>query len=312
MNRLFSAVIFAALLAGAVWSAVGAPVGAADSVDLDPRLAGYPELTIRLTEERIEAPASISAGRTLLVEENQLDGAGHAFVMRIPDDVSESAVSAALGDASLVVETPEWFWRSEFFGNGDRSAVGRPAIALVDLTPGRYIAGDPYRPAADYARFEVTESSATEEVQAAAPDADVVTELFEMGFELPAEMSAGRQVWEVSNTGAMLHEIAIFPVPAGASAEQVQAAISAELEAEFGGDPAEARAAIDDLGGEWVGWSSKLEAGVGILSPQRTSWAQFDLEPGTYGAVCYIPEPNSMTSHVMMGMADVFTVADNA
>lgn len=97
-------------------------------------------------------------------------------------------------------------------------------------------------------------------------------------------------------------------MPAGATPEQVQEAVSAELAAEFGGDPAVTRATIDALGEEWVGWSSNLQAGVGVLSPQTTTLAQVDLEPGTYGAVCYIPEPNSGMFHLMMGMTDVFEV----
>jgi hypothetical protein len=290
-------------------SVLGAVAGAESSTgDLDPRLAGYPEFTVRLTEERIETPASAVAGPTLIIQEQTVDEPGHAFVFRVPDDVPDAEIAEALAGPSVAEEAPEWFWRSEFVGTGDRAAIDRPARALVDLEPGRYIVGDPYRPATEYARFEVTENASPSAEQVANRDADVVAELFEMSFTLPEEVSAGSQIWEVSNTGAMLHEIAIFPVPNGATTEEIQAAISAELEAEFGGDPAKARATVDALGSEWEGWSSHLIAGVGVISPQRVSWAQFDLEPGTYGAVCYIPEPNSMTPHVMLGMTDVFTV----
>ncbi len=310
MYRLFSAIAFAALAAGVVWFGAGAPAGAENAIDT--RLSGFSELTIRLTDARIEAPASVPAGRTLLIEENTSDEAGHAFILRVPDDVPESAVSEALAGASVAEEAPEWFWRADFLGNGDRAAIDRPAYALVDLQPGTYIVGDPYRPATEYARFEVNGATGSAGQLETAFEPDVAAEIFEMGFAIPDHIQAGSQLWEVRNTGAMLHEIAIFPVPAGATADQVEAAISAELEAEFGGDPAKARAAIDALGADWVGWSSELVAGVGVLSPQRSSLALFDLEPGTYGAVCFIPDPNSMTPHVMSGMADVFTVADNA
>ena len=59
MNRLL-AIIFVPLIAAAV---AGSASGAPRAVnDLDARLAGYPQLTIRLTEERIEAPASAPCG----------------------------------------------------------------------------------------------------------------------------------------------------------------------------------------------------------------------------------------------------------
>ena len=46
----------------------------------------------------------------------------------------------------------------------------------------------------------------------------------------------------------MLQEIAIFPVPEGATAEQIETAIGGELAVEFGGDPDAARATVDALG----------------------------------------------------------------
>ncbi len=309
MRRFLPHAVIVATIASAIaiWSGAGAY--AEGLAALDPRLAGYPELTIRLTEDGIEAPASASAGRTLLIEENDEEYPGHAFVLRIPDDVPEATISEALAGPAVAEETPEWFWRSEFMGNGDRAVLGRPAVALVDLEPGRYLVGDPFRPTDEFARFEVTVPADLTDAITTEPEADVVAELFEMGFTLPDDIPSGSQVWQVSNAGAMLHEIAIFPAPAGATAEQITAAVSAELEVEFGGDPAEARATIDALGPEWKGWSTDLVAGVGVLSPQRTSWAQFDLAPGAYGAVCFIPEPNSMTPHLMMGMTEVFLVA---
>lgn len=306
MRRFVSHAILVLTMMAAVWTSVAA--NSAGMLALDPRLTGYPELTIRLTEDGIEAPASAPAGRTLLVEHNDENYPGHAFVLRIPDDVLDSAILEALAGPAVAEETPEWFWRAEFLGNGDRALPGRPAVALVDLIPGRYLVGDPFRPTDQFARFEVTAPASTADA-ASDPDADVIAELFEMGFALPDDVPAGRKVWEIRNTGAMLHEIAIFPVPAGATTEQVTAAVSAELEVEFGGDPARARATIDALGPDWKNWSADLIAGVGVLSSQRSSWTQFDLEPGTYGAVCFVPEPTSMTPHLMLGMTDVFQVA---
>jgi hypothetical protein len=298
------------LLAGAVlFSSSRAEDASAPDLAIDPRLADYPQLVIELNEERIEAPAAVAAGPTLLIEENPIEGPGHAFVLRVPDDVSDADLAASLGNAAPVEETPEWFWRAAFLGNGDRAAAGRPGIALVNLQPGRYVAGDPYRPASEFAVFEAT-GDGSSELPAIATDGEA--DLFEMGFNLPEQIEAGRQVWEITNTGAMLHELAIMPVPAGATQEQVETAITAELEAEFGGDPAAARATIDGLGAEWKGWRGEhgLVAGVGVLSPQGTSYAQFDFAPGTYGVVCYVPEPNSMTPHVMFGMTAVFTVEE--
>lgn len=300
MNRRFVAVLAPLLAATVLGTASGAAFNAPEARDA--RLAEFPEVAFQLTADGITAPARVSAGYTILVEENQLAAPGHAFVLRVPDDVSEAELSETLAGEALVSEVPEWFWRAEFMGNGDNAAPDGSAVALAHLEPGRYIVGDPYSPPAEFARFEVTGS--TPAVEEAPLVADVQAEMFEMGFTLPETIPAGPQLWEFRNAGAMLHEIAIFPVPADATRADIATAVSAEM----GGDADAARATIDALGAEWVGWSTSPEAGVSVLSPQRASWAQIDLKPGVYGAVCFVPEPNSGKAHLMMGMTAVFTV----
>jgi hypothetical protein len=308
MNRLLLFLSMAALLAGGLGIA---STRAAD--DLDRRLAGYPELRFRLTAERIEAPTEVAAGRVLLVEEHEGELAGHAFIFRVPDDVSDDELAAVLSDdASAAEETPAWFFQAWFVGNGDRAMAGRPAMALVDLKPGRYVIGDPFRPSSEYARFEAVEAATEASAAAPAPQADVAIDLFEMDFTIPDDLTAGRQVWEMANTGAMLHEIAIFRVPSGVTKEAVVEAVIAGGDAAFGGElTPQVIAAIHAVGVEWTGWTLKLAGGVGVLSPQATSWAQLDLEPGTYAAVCFIPGPDGMP-HFMTGMTTVFTVAPAA
>lgn len=273
--------------------------------EIDARLQGFPTATVRLTDDAILAPAEIAAGPTVMIVENEEEGPGHAFIFRVPDEVTNAELATTLSGGTIIESTPDWFWTADFLGNADRATTEHPSVALIGMEPGRYVVGDPYRPTTEFAQFNVT-GPALGEVKL--PDADLSIELFEMGFSLPDELEGGSQLWEVENTGAMLHEVAIFPVPESATPEQVQEAISAELAVEFGGDAAEARATIDALGADWVGWSSHLVAGIGVLSPQAATLAQVDLESGTYGAVCYIPEPNSGMPHLMLGMTKVFEV----
>lgn len=272
---------------------------------IDARLQGYPTVTVRLTDDAIIAPGDVAAGPTVLIVENEEEEPGHAFVFRVPDEVSDAELASTLSSGTVAESTPDWFWTADFLGNADRATTEQPAVALVGIEPGRYVVGDPFRPVTEFAQFTVPAPALA---AANLPEPDLAIELFEMGFSLPDQLEGGPQLWQVRNTGGMLHEMAIFPVPAGATPEQVQEAVSAELATEFGGDPAEARAAIDALGGEWVGWSSDLTAGVGVLSPQAATLAQVNLEPGLYGAVCFIPEPNSGIPHLMMGMTKVFEV----
>lgn len=273
--------------------------------EIDARLQDFPTATVRLTDDAILAPAEIAAGPTVMIVENEEEGPGHAFVFRVPDDVTDAELARSLSGGTVIESTPDWFWTADFLGNADRATTEHPSVALVGMEPGRYVVGDPFRPTTEFAQFNVP-GPALGDMKL--PDADLSIELFEMNFSLPEKLEGGSQLWQVQNTGAMLHEMAIFPVPESATPEQVQEAISAELAVEFGGDPAETRATIDALGADWVGWSSDLVAGVGVLSPQAATIAQIDLESGTYGAVCYIPEPNSGMPHLMLGMTKVFEV----
>lgn len=121
-----------------------------------------------------------------------------------------------------------------------------------------------------------------------------------MAFEMPAFVPTGRQIWRVDNTGAALREIAIVPVPAGATAERAAAAVVATFE----GKPAPAA-----FGPAWTGWRANLVAGVGATSPGLSISAQVDLAPGTHAAVCFVPDPATGTPHLMMGMTEIFTAA---
>jgi hypothetical protein len=133
------------------------------------------------------------------------------------------------------------------------------------------------------------------------PVADVVATMFEMDFAMPSVVPAGRQVWQVTNTGTAIHELAVQPVPAGATKEQVIAAFTAL----YAGQPLPA-----DLGPVWSDWQYDLVNGVGATSPGGTVWAQFDLQPGTYVAICFVPSND--VPHLMAGMTRIFTVSDAA
>jgi hypothetical protein len=49
--------------------------------------------------------------------------------------------------------------------------------------------------------------------------------------------------------------------------------------------------------------------GLEALSTGMTAWLPLHLEPGTYVAVCFIPDKDSGMPHALEGMAKVFTVA---
>jgi hypothetical protein len=329
---MFRTIAFVCLLA-LIALGVGRGITSARLIDpslVDPRLTGYPEVIFRIEDEAIEVPATITAGRTLVVQENNSAHEAHFFILRLPDDVADEQIASDV--ANLVASTPEWFYRSTLVGNPDRAAPnGGQQYAVVDIAPGRYMVMDPLAQPAKFTRFDavapVTFAPAISEaipglavvsdglgprnlshliaMRAAKvsptpvedPAADVVATMFEMDFEMPSSVPAGRQVWQVTNTGAAYHELAIQPVPAGATKEQVIAAFAAQ----YAGEPLP-----DDLFPTWINWQYNLVNGVGATSPAGTVWAQFDLQPGTYVAICFVP--SNGVPHLMAGMTKIFTV----
>ncbi len=258
----------------------------------DARLAGHPEFLVRIGAQRIETPANIAAGRTLVIQENRVGERGHSLLLRFPDEITEDEIAKELSPETATEEGPPWFFDALFLGMTDRAAPdGGRAVGLVDLVPGRWVAGSVFRVPWEWGRSEITAAPSTQ--PATDPTADVVAGMREMAFDMPTAVPAGPRLWKVENTGAMHHEIVILPVPAEATAGTQ------------GAD------ALAPFGPAWAGWQAEPVAGIGMTSPQRTAWGQFDLEPGTYAAVCFIPDVNQPTFifHLTEGMTRVFTVA---
>ncbi len=290
MRRLLTSVVvlLALSLVGPAVAQEGTPA-ASDSL-----LAGmgYPELLVEGDGETIQVPEQVPAGRTLITLANAGEESWHGFVLRRPEGVTDEQIVADLGPESEA--PPAWLFDATFPGFPGETLPGKSHQAVVDLTPGQYLViGDTYQP------FEVVGAPATPETTpGAAPAADGTVRMFDFNFEFPDPVAPGRQVWEVTNTGEQPHELLLARSPQPVTAEQIMELMAGESEeaTPTGGGPSFA-----DL--EQVG-------GLGWLSPGATAWTEVDLSPGTYVALCFVPDPETMMPHVAMGMIAVFTIDD--
>ncbi len=257
---------------------------------------GYPELLVRVNDDAFEMPeTTVPAGRTLVRLENAGEESWHGFMLQVPEDVTDEQVVADLGpDAEA---PPPWLFEAIYPGFPGETLPGQTNIALVDLSPGRYLVlSDTVQP------FEVVGDVAT---PAATPEAerpviDGTVRLFDFNFEFPDTVDAGPQLWAVTNTGEQPHELLLARSPEPVTAEQVMELMAGESEkaTPTGGGPS-----FGDF--EPVG-------GIGWLSPGLTAWTEVDLEPGTYVALCFVFDPETGLPHVAMGMVAVFTVGEAA
>jgi hypothetical protein len=249
---------------------------------------GLPEVVVTIDDAGFTLPDGATAGRTLMTVRNTGTMDVHFFVTRIPDEVSDAQIAAEMQSESE--EDPPWFDMTTlpFLGTPDWPAVGGEAQGVVDLLTGRWIFIDPLggRNVAILTVAEGTPAPAPE------PVADVVITMQEMTFSgLDAPLKAGLQVWQITNSGALEHEIAIVSVPEGTTTEDVISMIGDMLE---GAAPPETFAPV---------------GGQGIASKGVTSWQAWDLLAGTYAAVCMSPMPGEgFEPHALEGMVQVFTV----
>jgi hypothetical protein len=265
---------------------------------LDARFAGFPTVTIQLDDAGIHVLDVITAGRTLFIADNTTAAPSHLRTVRVPDDITDDQLTTDLADLPHL--TPAWFDRATFLGTPDRTASHAQTFGLVDVIPGRYIVLDQLAGSTTFARLTVLAADGAEIHRPPAPVADVTVMMDEMAFAISGVVPTGEQVWQIADLGRLPHDLAMYPVPAGATDAQVIEAITTVLQ---GQDLWTSH--LDPL---WFDWSFVPISGTGVVSPGGTVWAQFDLPLGTYAVLCLFAGTSTVPQHLMDGMVQIFTV----
>lgn len=262
-----------------------------------------PEFHVVAVEYSFDLPAETPAGWTGVTLDNQGTMEHHVALLRLRDPAMRADLEAAL-------QTPEFgaiFAYADSLG-GPMIGPGSTASVLIDLPPGDYFAicaipdadGTPHYLKGQQAPFSVTgEASAGE-----APAADLSIDMSEMVFTgIPETVPAGAQIWKVSNIGQQLHEMAMVQLAEGLTVEQAMQMFGlSPATATAGG---EATPAMDMSGPP----PFTVVPSIAPMGPGQTNYLELDLAPGTYIAVCFIPDMATGVPHAMMGMTASFTVA---
>ena len=119
-----------------------------------------------------------------------------------------------------------------------------------------------------------------------APDIAGTVNMRDFTFDMPESIPAGPVTYKVVNGGPQPHEFNILKLAPGT--------------------------ALSDLM-SWqpdAGTPPPFEAvgGMNGLSQGEADYVTFDLQPGTYVAICNIPDPGSGVPHSHLGMVRQFTV----
>jgi hypothetical protein len=126
-------------------------------------------------------------------------------------------------------------------------------------------------------------------VDAEAPKADLEVHMLDFGYDIPTQVDAGKQTWEVFNAGVQPHEMLIAKLKDGKTLTDVMNSLQSGHE--------------HDAPYEFVG-------GAQAMATSYSNFVAFDLAPGNYVALCFVPDPATGKPHVALGMVRLFTVVE--
>lgn len=272
----------------------GIPVSARQAADLAG--LGLPELTITVTATEYQVSSqTLPAGWTLVTLDNQSPGDNSADVMLLPSGETMESLMAVLSASmeSPTAAPPAWINEATFAG-APWARAGSSAQALVLLSEGDWVVFSP-APLTP-ATVTVTGANATAVVPSGLQaDRDVIMQEYAF-LGLDDMVPVGPQVWQVTNTGHQPHILTFSELPPGTTQAQFLDGVMAMMS----GTPE--AAGPDAVAPSILGGCSSLSGGQSL-------YLALDVTAGTYGAICFFPEPETGAPHALLGMAQVFTVS---
>jgi uncharacterized cupredoxin-like copper-binding protein len=243
-------------------------------------------LNIIARDHSYEMPGQIGSGWITISMSNEGQEAHHAQLVRLNDGVTPEQFQAALQQApdsvlSLVT----------LAGGPGVIDPGGSQTTTTFLDPGTYLLicvlpdaqGVPHIAQGMIAPLQVV---AADGETAAEPVADAEVRMIDFSFTFPAMVYPGEQIWKVIAESQQPHELLLIRLNDGATLEEAQAWFHQPA-----GPPPFSNA----------GGLQGIDAGeVGYL--------HLNLQPGTYVALCHIPDPGSGKAHLELGMMVPFTV----
>lgn len=238
-----------------------------------------------------DGPTQLSTGWQTITLANLGSETHHLQFARLNDDVTPEQFFEALaaeGEGALRLAT--------MTGGVGMIPPGNTGAVLVDFTqPGDYVLlcflpngeGVPHLALGMTDVLQVVGEAV--EASAEEPIANLEVHMSDFAFDIPDTLPAGRQTWKVINDGPQPHEMILVKLDRGVTFEQFMAELAANGEAAMPGVP--------------IGGAQALNANL-------ANFVTYDLKPGEYVALCFVPDAESGEPHLALGMADGFTVQE--
>jgi uncharacterized cupredoxin-like copper-binding protein len=291
LNKLITLVLLVFVLAACSPAAsTTLPQAAQPTVEVEvaEEMTSIAEVEIDAADFSFTAPDTISAGWVRVKLTNSGAEPHHVQFMRLNDGVTYEQ----FGQALMEGEGPALALVKQMGGVGPIVPSGS-ASAVLNLTPGNYalmcfIPSEadqvPHLAKGMIKNLTVEPASG---VAAEEPTASLTVQLMDFHFDMPETLPVGKSVIKVINDGPEPHEFNIVRLAEGKTIEDLQKFLSGE------GGP---------LPFVPVGGMNGLEMGL-------YGYAEVDLQPGDYIAICNIPSPKAEgMPHFGLGMIQAFTV----
>jgi hypothetical protein len=225
-----------------------------------------------------------AAGMTTINLSNSGKEPHQVQIVRLHDGVTSAQFNAAVAtgeDAKISAV-------SDFMGGTNAVSTGGRASSKIDLPAGEYAAlcfiPSPTDNKAHMTKGMVMPFEIIGDESGDPPATDGTVQLKEYQFVLPAGFGHG--TYEVKNVGKETHELIVVRLKDGVTFDQALAWFLAGQQ----GEPL-----------------LTFVGGVGGLEPGMTAYADLDLQPGNYVALCFLPGPGG-SPHALMGMMQQFTI----
>jgi hypothetical protein len=248
---------------------------------------GPGELNITFDADGYHVLETVAAGWYIVTLNNTTENDVVADLILLPTGKKADEFQKSLSTQSGASTIPDWFEQVVFAG-GPSAAPKSTAQTLVELTPGTWTVLEIGQTNGKRAEVVVTASDGplTPPTMTAAVD----VKMGPTKMEIPAQVAAGYKVWSVANTDTLTHAFALVKMPAAVTYQQLLTVLTT------GTSP----------GGVDMS-KTVVVGGIGLLSGGRSIWTGFNLEPGSYAALDYVPTKDGRTFSEL-GQFAVFTV----
>jgi hypothetical protein len=246
-----------------------------------------PELVVDAADGTFTAPDTVAAGWIKLSAKNLKPQGQCGFLVRLNDNTTP----AAFAEAIKAGPTPQVQAMVSLEGFIPQAAPNEIYLrarsgphAFVCFVAG---AGGP--PVAKLKMVTVIPATGQ---AAAEPKSEVTITERDFVFDFPAELKSGPKIVKILNMGQQTHEMLIVKLAAGKTlADLIALASTPPTPGQPPSPP-----------------PFEMVGGIGPVAPGGAAVVTLDLKPGTYHALCFIPDTSTKKPHIALGMVQEITV----